>query len=276
MKRGRTLGGCLAAIALASAAGAGPFGALSGASRGWASHDGLIWSDEFTGPAGQRPSAAKWTYDVGGHGWGNRELETYTRSRRNAHLDGHGNLVIAARRGRNGGPRYTSARIKTQHRFDFKYGKVAVRMRVPAGQGLWPAFWMLGSAIDHVGYPRCGEIDVMELLGQQPRVVYGTVHGPGPDLDVGIGGHRRAQRSLAHGFHVYGARWTPHLVRFTLDGRPYFTARRADYPQRDVWALDQPMFMILNLAVGGDWPGPPDSSTRFPARLAVDWVRVWR
>ncbi len=261
----------VALLALASGlAGAAPATSHRHAQR-------VLFRDRFDGPRGDRPSPSKWTYDTGAGGWGNHELERYTRSPRNAHLDGHGHLVISAR---DAGPaarhRYTSARLKTQHRFDFKYGRVAVRMRVPAGQGLWPAFWMLGSAIERVGYPRCGEIDVMELLGQQPRLVYGTVHGPGPDLDVGIGGRRRARTSLAGGFHTYSARWTPHLVRFSLDGRPYFTARRRDYPRRDAWALDQPMFMILNLAVGGGWPGAPDSGTHFPARLVVDWVRVTR
>lgn len=274
MRRTRIVAGCLGATVLLSTAGAGPFEDPPGASRPFRSHRTLIFSDEFHGRAGQRPSSSKWTYDVGGGGWGNRELEKYTHARRNAHLDGHGNLVIAAHRGGRGGPRYTSARLKTQHRFHFKYGEVTARMRVPAGQGLWPAFWMLGSAIDHVGYPKCGEIDVMELLGQDPRVVYGTVHGPGPDLDVGIGGRRKVRHSLASGFHVYGAHWTPHQVRFTLDGHAYFTAQRSAYPHRDTWALDQPMFMILNLAVGGEWPGRPDSSTRFPGRLVVDWVRV--
>ncbi|MGH2975927.1 MAG: glycoside hydrolase family 16 protein [Solirubrobacterales bacterium] len=222
----------------------------------------------------------KWRYDVGGAGWGNHELESYTTRASNAHLDGRGHLVIAARHERYRGSdgirrRFTSARLKTLGRFSFRYGRVAARMRVPAGRGLWPAFWMLGADINRVGYPRCGEIDVMELLGHDPRTVYGTVHGPGPDLDVGIGGRRTTRRSLARGFHTYGAIWTPTQVRFLLDGRTYETVRRSAYPPRDRWALDRRMFMILNLAVGGSWPGPPDRATRFPARLRVDWVRVW-
>ena len=253
-------------------AGAPPPGATLG--------QDLVWSDEFSGAAGAAPDSSKWRYDVGGNGWGNHELQSYTRRAENAHLDGHGHLVIAARREPHTGPdairrRYTSARLKTLGRFSFRYGRVAVRMRAPAGRGLWPAFWMLGADIGRVGYPRCGEIDVMEILGQDPRTVYGTVHGPGPDLDRGIGGTLTAARSLARGFHVYAAQWSPTRVRFTLDGHAYETVRRSAYPRRDVWALDDRMFLLLNLAVGG-WPGPPNEATRFPARLRVDWVRVWR
>jgi beta-glucanase (GH16 family) len=218
---------------------------------------------------------------VGGHGWGNRELQSYTSHRENARLDGRGHLVIAAHREtRTGAGRtrrhYTSARLKTHGRFSFRYGRVAARMRVPAGRGLWPAFWMMGADINLVGYPRCGEIDVMEVLGQHPRTVHGTVHGPGPNLDSGIGGQLTAKRSLARRFHTYGARWTPDQVRFTLDGRAYETVRRSAYPPDATWAFDRHMFMILNLAVGGTWPGPPDRATRFPARLKVAWVRVWQ
>lgn len=240
----------------------------------------LVWSDEFSGPPGKPPDPSKWVYDTGGGGWGNDELESYTRSTRNASLDGRGDLVITARHedqtGRDGNHRhYTSARLKTLGRFSFRYGRVAARMRVPAGRGLWPAFWMLGADINRVGYPRCGEIDVMELLGQKPRKVYGTVHGPGPDLDEGIGGTLTYDRSLARDFHTYAARWTPHSVRFSLDGHVYEVVRKRDYPKRDTWALDRRMFVLLNLAVGGSWPGPPGPSTAFPARLKVDWVRVW-
>jgi beta-glucanase (GH16 family) len=271
---------CVATLLAAAACVAGEAAAGAGAAPAGASDRHLVWSDEFSGQAGKPPDPSKWAYDIGGGGWGNDELESYTRSTRNARLDGHGDLVIAARHedhtGPDGHPRqYTSARLKTLGRFSFRYGKVAARMQVPAGRGLWPACWMLGADIGRVGYPRCGEIDVMELLGQQPRKVYGTVHGPGPDLDRGIGGTFTADRSLARGFHTYAARWTPHSVRFSLDGNVYEVVRKSDYPKRDKWALDRRMFILLNLAVGGSWPGPPDSATKFPARLKVDWVRVW-
>jgi beta-glucanase (GH16 family) len=269
------------AIALCGCAAAPALGDGQVGTRARAGGSHLAWSDEFAGPAGRPPSRSKWGYDVGGAGWGNHELESYTSRASNAHLDGRGHLVIAARHERYRGSdgirrRFTSARLKTLGRFSFRYGRVAARMRVPAGRGLWPAFWMLGADINRVGYPRCGEIDVMELLGQDPRTVYGTVHGPGPDLDVGIGGRRTTKRSLARGFHTYTARWTPRQVRFLLDGRTYETVRRSAYPQRDAWALNRRMFMILNLAAGGTWPGPPGRATHFPARLEVAWVRVWQ
>lgn len=237
------------------------------------------WSDEFNGRSGSRPSRLKWRYDVGGHGWGNDELERYTRRASNARLDGRGHLVITARHER---PRarhrrhYTSARLKTFGRFSFRYGRVAARMRVPSGRGLWPALWMMGTNIRRVGWPRCGEIDVMELLGQHPSRVYGTVHGPGPHRKRGVGGKLTVRRSLARGFHVYAASWTPYRVRFSLDGHRYETVRRSRYPKRDAWAFRHRMFIVLNLAVGGRWPGPPSARTRFPAHLEVDWVRVWR
>jgi beta-glucanase (GH16 family) len=234
-----------------------------------------VWSDEFNGRAGSHPNRTKWRYDVGGHGWGNQELERYTRRLKNARLDGNGHLVITARHDRRHGRRYTSARLKTFGRFSFRYGRVAARMRVPRGRGLWPALWMMGANIRRVGYPRCGEIDVMELLGQQPRTVYGTVHGPGPRSERGIGGKLTSRRSLSRGFHVYAATWTPHWIRFSVDGRAYKTVWRSRYPKRDTWAFHHRMFLILNLAVGGRWPGPPSSRTRFPAHLTVDWVRAW-
>jgi beta-glucanase (GH16 family) len=146
----------------------------------------LVWSDEFDGAAGSRVDAAVWRPEVGGHGWGNSELQYYTDSVENAALDGAGNLAIVARHiephrrdRRFSGCPYTSARLISKDRFAFSYGLVQARMRVPSGRGLWPAFWMLGQNIDHVGWPQCGEIDVMENFGKDPTVVHGTVHGPG-------------------------------------------------------------------------------------------------
>ncbi len=268
---------CAIGGALALALGAGD-AAEPAATAAGAEH--LVWSAEFDGPAGSRPSRAKWRYDVGGGGWGNDELQRYTRKRRNVRLDGRGHLVIAAhrktvKRSNRIRHRYTSARLKTQGRFAFRYGRIAARMKVPRGRGLWPAFWMLGADIRRVGYPRCGEIDVMELLGQHPRTVHGTVHGPGAELDVGIGGQRTARRSLARRFHTYAAVWGPRKVRFRLDGRTYETVRRSALPRGNKWALGRRMFILLNLAVGG-WPGKPDRSTPFPARLKVAWVHVWQ
>jgi beta-glucanase (GH16 family) len=267
----------ISACACGQAVGRGDASSSASASRAsGASH--VVFAAEFRGRAGTHPDPSKWAYDVGGHGWGNHELQSYTRRRSNVHLDGRGNLVIKARHERHRGPdgirrHYTSARLKTHGRFSFRYGRIAARMRVPAGRGLWPAFWMMGASIGRIGWPRCGEIDVMELLGQNPRKVYGTIHGPGPILDGGIGGHITVRRSLARGFHVYAARWTPTYVRFSLDGHAYETVRRSEYSRRVNWALDNRMFILLNLSVGG-WAGRPGHATRFPARLKVDWVHV--
>ena len=232
----------------------------------------LIWHDEFTGAAGTAPNAANWTYDLGAGGWGNDELERYTSDPSNVQLDGHGDLVITARR--SAGGRITSARIKTQGTFSFRYGTVSARIDLPAGQGLWPAFWLLGKSITTVDWPDCGEIDVLELLGKDPRTAYGTIHGPGPNSDIGFGGAYRSPTPLTGGFHVYAARWTPDDVTFLVDGHAYKTVARSDVKAPNAWALDQPMFVILNLAVGGDWPGNPNYLTPFPANMVVDWVRV--
>src|SRR5438552_14367198 len=135
----------------------------------------MVWHDEFAGPANEPPDRAKWTYDLGATGWGNAELENYTNSTNNAALDGEGHLVIQAIAA-NGG--YTSARLKTEGIAAFTYGRIEARIKLPFGQGIWPAFWMLGSDIGTVGWPRCGEIDIMENIGKEPAMVHGTVHGP--------------------------------------------------------------------------------------------------
>lgn len=232
------------------------------------------WSDEFRGPAGGRPNRSRWAFDRGGGGWGNDEIQTYTASRRNARLDGRGNLAIVAHRV-GGKRRFTSARLKTRGKFSFRYGRVAMRARLPAGRGLWPAFWMLGRDFPELDWPFCGEIDIVEMLGQDPRRIYGYVHGPGSLDEEGVGGSKRVTRSLARGFHVYSADWSAERITFSLDGLPYATVARATYPPGQTWAFDRPMFLLLNMAVGGEWPGPPGRNTRFPARMKVDWVRVW-
>ena len=145
--------------------------------------DTLVWADEFSGPNGSAPDPAKWTYDLGGNGWGNDELETYTNRLQNAHIE-DGNLVIQAAKEQFTGPdgvarSYTSARLKTLGRFEPTYGRMEARIKIPSGQGMWPAFWMLGANAASVGWPQCGEIDIMENIGREPSIVHGTVHGPG-------------------------------------------------------------------------------------------------
>jgi len=232
------------------------------------------WHDEFRGSAGTAPNPSDWTYDIGhgGGGWGNGELEDYTSDPANVQLDGRGHLVITALREPDGS--YTSARLKTQGLYSFEYGHIEARIKLPAGKGLWPAFWLLGANYPQVGWPACGELDVMEMVGQQPSIVHGTIHGPGPDYVNGFGGIFQSPTPLTGNFHVYAADWTPTYVTFSVDGSPYFTINRSQIPPPNQWALDNSMYIILDLAVGGVWPGSPTASTPFPARMVVDYVRV--
>ncbi len=241
----------------------------------------LVWSDEFEGPAGASPDQSKWDFDTGG--WGNGQLQSYTAGPQNASLDGKGDLVITARAeshtGHDGITRpYTSARIQTLNTFQFQYGLAEARIQVPAGKGLWPAFWLLGDeAYDGAKiWPAYGEIDAMEVLGSEPSVVHGTLHAPWPSAPKGMGGRKTSPTPLSAGFHVYGVEWAPERISFLLDGAVYKTITPADLPSGAAWPFDHPFFLLLNLAVGGEWPGAPNTSTQFPAHMLVDWVRVWQ
>jgi beta-glucanase (GH16 family) len=249
--------------------------ALTGRSPASAATDTLLAADEFDGPAGSAPNPGIWRFDLGGGGWGNHELQTYTDSRRNAALDGAGNLVITARREADGS--YTSARLKSEGTYAAQYGRIEARIRIPRGQGIWPAFWMLGADIGTVGWPACGEIDVMENVGWEPTLVHGTVHGPGYSGANGIQGTAANPTGapFADAFHVYGVDWRADSITWTVDGTAYRTVTRADVGSSP-WVFDKPFFVILNVAVGGDWPGSPDASTRFPQQMLVDWVRVFQ
>lgn len=245
--------------------------------------DYLVWSDEFNGPAGTSPHRSKWSFDTGGGGWGNDELESYTSRPQNASLDGKGDLVITARaenhKGDDGITRpYTSARLQTLNTFQFQYGLAEARIRVPAGRGLLPAFWMLGNDAykGSEAWPACGEIDAMEVLGSEPNVVHGTLHGPWSFAPGGVGGTAGSSTALSAGFHVYGVEWSPNRISFLLDGSVYKTITRARLPWGAAWPFQRPFFLLLDLAVGGKWPGSPTASTHFPARMLVNWVRVWQ
>jgi beta-glucanase (GH16 family) len=254
-----------------------PLALLSAQLRAPLARRTLVWSDEFEGAAGSKPDPAKWTYDLGTgtNGWGNQELEVYTDRPENVSLDGNGHLAIRALRDANG--RYTSARLKTQGLFESQHGKIEARMRLPFGQGIWPAFWMLGADIGQVGWPRCGEIDIMEHIGKEPSIVHGTLHGPGYSGGSGIG----TQTSLANGarftdgFHDFAVEWSPAGIEFFLDGQSYGRVTPSSLRPGAQWAFDHPFFLLINLAVGGVWPGYPDATTTFPQTLLVDWVRVW-
>lgn len=281
-----TLAGCSAALAGCSTAlvGAPPRGPEQHRTSGAGPRltpPKLIWSDDFNGPPGAPPDPAKWHAVTGAYGAGSHELEYYTGRSSNVALDGAGHLVLTGVREtyrRHGVTRrYTSARIETGGRFETMYGELEARIKLPEGYGLWPAFWALGSDYARVGWPGSGEIDMMEALGKDPFVYYGSVHGPSRASPDGwtMTVAKRSRTSLAAGFHVYGVRWSPGKVVFTFDGVPYATRTPAALRPGERWVLDRPFYLLLDLAVGGEWPGNPDASTRFPARMVVDWVRVY-
>jgi beta-glucanase (GH16 family) len=236
----------------------------------------LLWSDEFSGAAGSKPDPSKWTYDLGANGWGNKELENYTDKPENAFLDGEGHLVIRAIKDAEG--RFTSARMKTQGLFSFTYGRVEARMKLPRGQGIWPAFWMLGNDITKVGWPACGEVDVMENLGREPAILHGTIHGPGYSGKRSISAQYVLPGApmLADDFHLYAADWRPDRIEFSMDSHVYAAVNPASLPPGTKWVYDHAFFLILNLAVGGAWPGDPNISTIFPQDLTVDYIRVYK
>lgn len=236
---------------------------------------GLIWSDEFDGPAGQLPDAKRWRFDVGTD-WGNAQLEYDTNRAENVSLDGQGNLVITAREEEYEGQQYTSGRIKTKDLFATTRGRFEARIKVPIGQGIWPAFWLLGADIDQVGWPACGEIDIMEYLGHEPRAVYGSLHGPGHSGDDAMTRkHTLSQGGFNLGFHIFAIDWTADAISWSVDGFKFHTVAPADLPPGATWVYDHPFFIILNLAVGGRWPGSPDETTAFPQALLIDYVRVY-
>jgi beta-glucanase (GH16 family) len=228
------------------------------------------WSADFDGPAGTPVDTAVWRAEVGGHGWGNNELQTYTAEVANASLDGNGRLAITVRRD---GAGFTSARLITKDRLSFRYGLVQARIRLPRGRGIWPAFWMLGQDLDAVGWPGCGEIDVLENFGTDPAVVHGTVHGPGYSGPAGITGSHTAGADLADDFHVYAVRWEPGRIRWYCDDVLYHSVRPADLGGRP-WVFDHDFFLLLNVAVGGTMSTSPDDATVFPQTMLVDPVRV--
>ena len=236
----------------------------------------LVWSDEFNQPDGSSPDTNKWAYDLGAGGWGNGELENYTSRTNNARIVG-GMLVIEADQESYRGSSYTSARLKTQGIWSWKYGRLEARIKIPHGQGMWPAFWMLGTNITTVGWPACGEVDIMENIGKEPTLVHGTIHGPGYSGANGIGGPCAlpGNPAFANDFHVYAVEWTANQIKWFVDGYQYFSANSASIPAGDTWVYTQPQFLLLNLAVGGAWPGNPDATTTFPQQMIVDYVRVY-
>ena len=235
--------------------------------EGW----NLTWHDEFDGEA---IDPRNWTYDLGAGGWGNGEAEFYTARLENARLE-NGMLVIEARQEKYEDSYYTSARLKTQGLQSFQYGRMEARLKVPSGKGLWPAFWMLGSNFNGNNWPDCGEIDIMEYIGKEPDLIFGTLHGPGYAGALGFSQWNRQTYNIADDFHTYAIEWEPDQIRWYYDDVQYHTVSRTDVGDRE-WVFDQPFFFILNLAVGGQLPGPVGLDTVFPAQLYVDYVRVYQ
>ncbi|MEY4511375.1 MAG: hypothetical protein RLZZ450_3497 [Pseudomonadota bacterium] len=237
----------------------------------------LVFADEFEGNAGSLPDASKWVFETGGGGFGNNELAYDTARPDNASLDGQGMLVLTARADSYMGSKYTSARLKTAGKFEHSYGRYEARLRIPKGQGIWPAFWMLGADIGKNAWPACGEIDIMENIGKEPTLVHGTLHGPGYSGGNGIGKQNElpSKAAYADAFHEFAIEWEDKVVRWYVDGVLYQTRTPSDLPAGTKWVYDHPFFVLLNLAVGGQWPGSPDGSTTFPQTLTVDYVRVY-
>lgn len=244
----------------------------------------LAWSDEFNGLAGAPPNPAVWAHDTGNGngGWGNNELEYYTDSMSNAAMDGSGNLIITARKVAPqtqlscyyGSCQYTSPRLLTKDRMQFAHGHIEARIRIPRGEGLWPAFWALGTNIEKVGWPQTGEIDIMENVGRLPRRLFGTIHGPGYSGANGFGGAYDAPGDLANEFHAYAVEWQPSRITWAIDGREYKSAMPQDVGPNQ-WVYNHPFFLLLNVGVGGSFVGPVGASTVFPQSMAVDYARVY-
>jgi beta-glucanase (GH16 family) len=244
----------------------------------------LVWSDEFSGPS-VVPNPANWKYEVGGDGWGNHELEYYCApttaatpcdaSQPNAAVRGDGYLHISAMR--NAAGQWTSARMITRGLYSFQYGRVEARIKIPAGEGVWPAFWALS---DNGQWPAGGELDIMENIGKEPTIIHGSIHGTGfIGEPLGTAFKLTPLADFAGGFHTYGLIWSPGKIQYYVDdpAHPYATYTPANLPAGAVWPFDGSHFyLLLNLAIGGGWPGPPNAATPSPSEMLVDYVRVYQ
>jgi beta-glucanase (GH16 family) len=234
----------------------------------------LAWSDEFSG---NNLDLNVWNQEIGNGsgGWGNNELEYYTNSLKNVFLS-NGNLIIEARKEAISGFNYSSARLTTQNKKSFKFGRIDIRAKLPVSKGMWPALWMLGSNISSVGWPACGEMDIMELIGAYPGRVYGTMHwknSGGAHASKGTN-YNLSSGDFSQQFHVYSMVWAQDLIKCYVDDQLYLTVSATDVGATYPFNADQ--FFIFNVAVGGNWPGPPDATTQFPQRMFVDYVRVFQ
>ncbi len=271
--------GCLTCVVLLTAITFTACDSDSNADPEWE----LVWQDEFDGPANQSPDPAKWDYDLGTN-WGNAQLEYDTDRPENVSLDGQGNLVITARRESFQGQPYTSARIVTRGLFEQTYGRYEARIQMPSGAGMWPAFWLLGGNCrawteglpgGDVLWPQCGEIDVMEYRGQEPSIVHGSLHGPGYSGGQAVTrAYTIPQARFDTDFYVFAVEWGEDYIDWYVDDVRYQSVKASDLPGE--WVYDHPFYIILNLAVGGNYVGPPNANTSFPQTMIVDYVRVYR
>ncbi len=249
----------------------------------------LVWSDEFNGAAGAPPNPANWNFDLGGGGWGNGEAEVYTNSASNVFQDGNGNLVIRAIKDANGN--YTSARLQTgapgastsTADLSWQYGLIQARIKLPFGMGVWPAFWMLGENISQVGWPTCGELDIMENFGafhNNAAINNGTPHGPGfaNVLSLSKAYTLPLGELVYNDYHVYSIQWSQDSITWSVDGVAYNTVTPSSLPAGATWPFNAKLFILLNMALGGPstFFGTPDSTVTFPQDLLVDWVRVYQ
>lgn len=249
----------------------------------------LVWSDEFNSKAGTAPDSSVWGQEIGDGtlngipGWGNDELEYYTGGAANAATDGNGSLQITTKAADGtlmcyyGPCKYTSARLLTKNCFEVAYGRVEARIKVPRGSGLWPAFWMLGTDIDQVNWPQTGEIDIMEHVGRVPNQVFGTLHGPGYSGGQSYGGVYDLGKPVADEYHTFAVEWQPDRIVWFIDGIQYFAATPEDaFLQGKQWVFNHPFFVLLNVAVGGNFGGAVGPDTIFPQSTAIDYVRLYQ
>ncbi|WP_164545769.1 glycoside hydrolase family 16 protein [Paenibacillus albus] len=248
---------------------------MTGSDNGWK----LIWNEDFEGPD---IDLSRWDYDIGGHGWGNNERQYYTKEARNAYIKDSKLIIKAIQEEYEGSP-YTSAKLVTRGKADWLYGRFEIRAKLPSGQGIWPAFWMLPTDPQLYGnWPSSGEIDMMEMVGKEPNRVHGTLHMGNPHIYKG-GSFALAEGNFADHFHIFTLDWTPEQIRWYIDGELYhksseWYSRETEFAEPTPYPapFNQPFYLMLNLAVGGYWPGSPDESTVLPQMLEVDYIRIYQ
>ena len=242
--------------------------------EGWA----LVWNDEFDGPA---LNLEKWSYEIGGHGWGNNELQYYSDDDSTAFIQ-DGKLVIRADlvpqgTGSSDNLRYfSSARLRTSGKGDWRYGRIEVKAKLALGQGIWPAIWMLPTDWMYGGWPESGEIDIMEHVGYDPGRVHGSIHTGSYNHKINTqrGGSRLLDK-ISSKFYVYAIEWYEDRIDFLIDDAKYFSFQNDGKNDFNTWPFNQRFHLLINIAVGGDWPGSPDETTQFPTEMEVEYVRVY-